>query len=77
MIFTRPEKLFIKQHRDILNQIFLRRINELKNNIFLNKDLSEDGRKLEIRFVQELIEWLQWFKVLSKEDETKNSESFV
>lgn len=66
MILDKEEKEFIEANQKILEQIFTKRIEELKNNIF-SPAFSKEDIDSEIRFVQEYQAWLRTIGIIKGE----------
>ena len=63
MNLTKQEQIFIKQNRDILKILFLKRIDELKEKMVIEKENRDRIADLII----ELKYWLQDIEIFSKE----------
>ncbi|MBP8708059.1 MAG: hypothetical protein KBH94_05010 [Caldisericia bacterium] len=57
---------FIKNNREMLEEMFNERIEQLKDSIFNIED--NEKRDLEIRFVQEYKEWLRSIGIICKQN---------
>lgn len=57
---------FIKNNREMLEEMFNERIEQLKDSIFNIED--NEKRDLEIRFVQEYKEWLRNIGIICKQN---------
>ena len=68
------EKNFIRQNREILQRLFNRRIEELKNNVF---NMESKDRDLEIRFINEYRAWLKSIKIIKDAKEKEPIKGFV
>lgn len=66
MKLSQKEKKFIRQNQHNLSSLFERRIEELKDNIFLME--KGENRDQAIRFVNEFKAWLQTIDILTKEE---------
>ena len=67
MNLTKIEKSWIKQNKNILRRLFKKRINELIWET-LEMEPSEE-RDINIRFVQDLLNWLADIKIIEDEKE--------
>lgn len=70
MILTEEDKKFLKDNKKILESLFIRRIEELKDNIFNMPIETKEQiakREIEIRFVNEYKVWLEDIGLLEKE----------
>lgn len=73
MILTEEDRIFLKANRRVLESLFNRRIEELKEKVF---SMRAEDRDLEIRFINEYKSWLILIKIVS-EEEKKKRETFV
>lgn len=63
MILTKEEEEFIKNNQEMLERIFRKRIDELKDNVF-SPVFDQKDRDVEIRFVQEYQSWLRTINII-------------
>lgn len=69
MILSKDEQVFIKGNRKILNDIFSKRIDELKENMILEED--EKKRDKIRNLIIEFKYWLMDIRIFSDEKEVK------
>lgn len=69
MILTKNEQEFIKQYKDILNGIFQKRIEELKDDMILEADEKERNKIREL--IIEFKRWLADIGIITNEKVAK------
>ena len=70
MILTEQEKKWILAHRKVLRDLFGKRIEELKDNVFdegVTTDEEKKEKEIKIKFVQEFKSWLVTISILESD----------
>lgn len=72
MILTKEEEEFIKNNQEMLEGIFRKRIDELKDNVF-SPAFDPKDRDVEIRFVQEYQSWLRTISIIRDNNKSRDN----